>query len=47
MRRGLADRVRQATDHERSEQERLRRTKDFAEGVAASSQRREPDFTGS
>jgi len=47
MRRGLADRVREATDREQSEQDRLRRTKDFAEGVAASSQRREPDFTGS
>ncbi len=46
MRRGLADQVREATDLERAEQERLRRTADFAEGVAASSQRREPRFTG-
>jgi len=47
MRRGLPDRVREATEIERSEQDRLRRTEDFAEGVAASSQRREPLFKGS
>ncbi len=47
MRRGLAERVREATDLERAEQDRLRRTADFAEGVAASSGRREPRFTGS
>jgi enoyl-CoA hydratase/carnithine racemase len=47
MRRGLPQRVREATEIERTEQNRLRRTEDFAEGVAASSQRREPLFKGS
>ncbi len=47
MRRGLPERVREATEIEQAEQDRLRRTEDFAEGVAASSQRREPQFKGS
>ncbi len=47
MRRGLAERVRAATDAERDEQNRLRRTEDFREGVRASSERREPGFKGS
>jgi 2-(1,2-epoxy-1,2-dihydrophenyl)acetyl-CoA isomerase len=47
MRQGLADRIRQATDHERNEQDRLRETADFAEGVLASGERREPEFKGS
>jgi enoyl-CoA hydratase/carnithine racemase len=47
LRRGLPERVREATDIEQGEQDRLRRTEDFAEGVAASSQRREPQFKGS
>src|ERR1700728_2520658 len=47
MRRGLPDRIRAATEIERSEQDRLRQTQDFAEGVAASTERREPQFKGS
>lgn len=46
LRAGLADAVRAATDHELAEQTRLRRTEDFREGVAASAERREPDFRG-
>ena len=44
IRAGLADAVRAATDHELAEQTRLRKTEDFREGVAASADRREPDF---
>src|SRR5262249_18314138 len=46
LRRGLADRVGEATDRELAEQSRLRQTEDFREGVRASSERREPKFTG-
>ena len=46
LRAGLADAVRAATDRELGEQTRLRKTRDFREGVAASSARREPDFEG-
>ena len=46
LRRGLADRVRAATDHELVEQTRLRQTQDFKEGVKASAGRRVPRFTG-
>ncbi len=42
----LADRVRQATRHEDGEQIRLRDTEDFAEGIAASAERRDPVFRG-
>jgi 2-(1,2-epoxy-1,2-dihydrophenyl)acetyl-CoA isomerase len=47
MRRGLPDRIREATEIECSEQDRLRESQDFAEGVAASTERREPQFKGS
>jgi enoyl-CoA hydratase/carnithine racemase len=44
LRGDLAERVAAATDHERREQERLRATRDFAEGIRASAERREPNF---
>jgi enoyl-CoA hydratase/carnithine racemase len=46
LRHGLADAVRAATDRELAEQTWLRKTADFREGVAASHDRREPDFKG-
>jgi enoyl-CoA hydratase/carnithine racemase len=46
MRSGIADRVREATDHELEEQTRLRKTDDFREGVKSVSERRVPDFKG-
>ncbi len=45
LRAGLAEAVRVQTDHELAEQTRLRKTADFAEGVAASHDRRLPDWT--
>ena len=45
MRRGLAERVRLATDHELVEQDWLRQTDDFREGVRATAERRTPEFT--
>jgi len=47
LREGLVERVRGAMAHEREEQDRLAATADFREGVRASSERREPRFTGS
>jgi len=44
LRGDLAEQIVHATEHERCEQAWLRATQDFAEGVAASSQRREPVF---
>jgi enoyl-CoA hydratase/carnithine racemase len=44
LRGDLADRVQAATVHEAAEQARLQRTADFAEGVAASAARRDPQF---
>lgn len=46
MRGELAERIRAATAHEGAEQAKLFGTEDFAEGVAASGERREPRFTG-
>jgi enoyl-CoA hydratase/carnithine racemase len=46
MRGDLADRVRQATEHELKEQTWLRKTDDFKEGVKATAERRLPNFTG-
>ena len=46
MRAGLADAVAAATAREDQEQDRLRRTADWAEGVKASAERREPKFEG-
>ncbi|MGJ4953520.1 enoyl-CoA hydratase/isomerase family protein [Bradyrhizobium sp. HKCCYLS20291] len=46
MREGLAQRVQKATDHELAEQNRLRQTEDFDEGVRATAERRVPIFRG-
>jgi enoyl-CoA hydratase/carnithine racemase len=44
LRRGLADAVAAATEREYEEQDWLRRTEDFREGVKAMAERRLPDF---
>jgi 2-(1,2-epoxy-1,2-dihydrophenyl)acetyl-CoA isomerase len=46
MRGDLVERVRAATSRENREQQRLRDTDDFQEGVAAVAERRPPNFTG-
>jgi 2-(1,2-epoxy-1,2-dihydrophenyl)acetyl-CoA isomerase len=46
MRGDLAERVRAATMREHEQQQRLRATDDFREGVAASGERRPPRFEG-
>ena len=46
MRAELADQVRIATAHEAAEQFKLFTTEDFREGVAASAERRSPEFGG-
>ena len=46
MRRGLVDAVDAATERELVEQDWLRRTEDFSEGIKAYSERRLPDFKG-
>ena len=44
---GLADEIAKIVKWELSEQDRLRETADFKEGIKASLERREPDFKGS
>ncbi|HTW01517.1 MAG TPA: enoyl-CoA hydratase/isomerase family protein [Streptosporangiaceae bacterium] len=46
MRGDLAGRVREATDREAAEQDRLRTTADWREGVLATAERRAPRFQG-
>ncbi len=46
MRGDLAERVRAATEHEKIEQDRLRATEDWSEGVRAMAERRSPLFRG-
>jgi enoyl-CoA hydratase/carnithine racemase len=46
MRQGLVDRFRAATDREQVEQEWLRKTMDFGEGIRATAARRDPEFQG-
>ena len=46
MRAGLAERVPAATNHELTEQTRLRATEDFKEGVKATEERRAANFRG-
>jgi enoyl-CoA hydratase/carnithine racemase len=46
MRGDLAGQVRAATDHEGAEQNRLRQTADYAEGVRATAERRPARFEG-
>jgi enoyl-CoA hydratase/carnithine racemase len=46
IRAGLADKVKEQTDHELSLQSELRTGEDFKEGVKAYAERRTPNFTG-
>jgi enoyl-CoA hydratase/carnithine racemase len=46
LRTGLLERVRSALEREAAEQDRLRETEDFREGVTASMERRGPRFQG-
>src|SRR5206468_12153845 len=46
VRRGLCDAIEAATERELVEQDWLRRTEDFKEGVKAMAERRLPDFRG-
>jgi 2-(1,2-epoxy-1,2-dihydrophenyl)acetyl-CoA isomerase len=46
MRAGLAEKVRVATERELTEQDRLRLTADWTEGVSAAAERRDPRFKG-
>ena len=44
LREGLAEEIRQATDREKAEQDRLQKTADFREGTRAMAERRAPRF---
>ena len=46
VRRGLTDQIEAATERELVEQDWLRRTEDFQEGIKAYAERRLPDFKG-
>jgi enoyl-CoA hydratase/carnithine racemase len=46
LRHGLAERVARQTDHELAEQNELRNTADWEEGIKAAAERREPNFSG-
>jgi enoyl-CoA hydratase/carnithine racemase len=46
LRAGLVERIAEATEHEMAEQRRLMKTEDFAEGVQATAERRQPHFEG-
>jgi enoyl-CoA hydratase/carnithine racemase len=46
LREGLVEAVRASMEHERAEQLALGETADFAEGVRAAAERREPRFAG-
>ncbi len=47
LRQGVVEAARLAMEHECAEQLRLRDSADFAEGIRATAERREPRFTGS
>jgi enoyl-CoA hydratase/carnithine racemase len=46
LREGLVEKARSSMEHECAEQLALRDTADFAEGVRAAAERREPRFGG-
>lgn len=46
LRGDLPEAIRAATEREKAEQERLRKTEDFREGTRAMAERRTPDFKG-
>ena len=46
LRAGLAEEIARITEHELAEQNRLRTSDDFHEGIAAMAERRSPEFKG-